>query len=678
MIARHPKSVALVACLLACFQPSSRADCPLEESGHWGGTVTEMIDHNGLLYAAIGRRLDVIDASNPSEPRRVGQLPMPGPIRSLALDGQTAYTISYDTLSVIDVSDPARPMIVGSTEPTEVQFSAPGLVVREGYAYCGRRFSPGIIVFDIADRESPRIVAQFDLPDGTAGIAGIDGSHLYVRRTLGGLLAFDLRAPESPALAGEVLSSEIIRDIDFRGVTPVAAIEDRGLVTIDFSDPLSPTIVGQAGALDDVTRVRANGTRALALGRYFFGEIALYSIANPAAPTELARQAPEGGFARIECGATTLVATENENMCFLANPFPNVLYRSGRYFEGEVLYGEIATDGELLIAPNGDVVKFIRVNDEVPHVIGVYEIPPFTIAGLTSRDVALHVYAAGAYTYLTTMYRGLQILDTSDATQPRLVSTIDEDIFVMQIRDGLAYALADGFSIYDVSDPIAPRLLGRTPLGGNYHQFFAVEGPLACALGYDGLSVLDVSNPSAPTVTGFAPVDDYVFGLALSGQTAFIATNGSDLVAYDLTDATNPVRRYLRGEFHGIPAGGVVARDGVLYVAARRGLWIGDLTDPLEPRLLARQDTLSWTTGVGLLRDHAAVNVAGPGVSFVSLPLPGDIDSDRDVDLADLGLLLSLFGQFVGGGPGNGDFNCDGWVDLGDLTTLLSTFGTTR
>lgn len=667
---------AVVAVALMILVSTSRADCPLEESGHWGGTVTEMIDHNGLLYAAIGRRLDVIDASNPAQPRRVGQLSMAGPIRSLALDGQTAYTISTDTLFVIDVSDPVRPMIVGSTEPTEVQFSAASLVVREGYAYCGRRFSPGIIVFDVSERVFPQIVTQIDVPDETGGIVRTDGSHLYVRRALGGLFAFDLKAPESPALAGEVLSSEIIRDIDFRGITPVAAIEGRGLVTIDFSDPLSPTMVGQSGSLDGFGRVRANGTRALMREGDFSGDIALYSIADPAAPVELARQAPQYSFARIECGASTIVATETDSMSFFANPFPNVLYRAGRYFEGEVLYGEIATDGEHLIAPNGDVVKFIRVNEEVPRVIGVYEIPPFTIAGLTSRDVALHVYAAGGYAYLTTMYRGLQILDISDATQPRLVNATDEDIFVMRIRDGLAYTLANGFSIYDVSDPSAPSLLGTTLLGGNIHQFVDVDGPLACVLGYDGLSVLDVSIPSTPTVTGFAPVNDYVFGLALSGQTAFIATNGSDLVAYDLTNATNPVRRCLGGDFHGIPAGGVVARDGVLYVAARRGLWIGDLTDPFEPRLLARQDSLSFTTGIGLLRDHAAVNVAGPGVSFVLLPLPGDIDGDRDVDLTDLAQVLSLFGQFVGGGPGNGDFNCDGWVDLSDLSTLLSTFGT--
>lgn len=56
---------------------------------------------------------------------------------------------------------------------------------------------------------------------------------------------------------------------------------------------------------------------------------------------------------------------------------------------------------------------------------------------------------------------------------------------------------------------------------------------------------------------------------------------------------------------------------------------------------------------------------------------PGDIDSDGQVGLTDLTILLSNFGTPGGANAGDGDFDGDGDVDLSDLTVLLSVFGTT-
>lgn len=56
---------------------------------------------------------------------------------------------------------------------------------------------------------------------------------------------------------------------------------------------------------------------------------------------------------------------------------------------------------------------------------------------------------------------------------------------------------------------------------------------------------------------------------------------------------------------------------------------------------------------------------------------PGDLDADRDVDIADLAVLLSNFGLTQGATFEDGDFDGDGSVDLGDLSALLSAFGQT-
>jgi hypothetical protein len=54
-------------------------------------------------------------------------------------------------------------------------------------------------------------------------------------------------------------------------------------------------------------------------------------------------------------------------------------------------------------------------------------------------------------------------------------------------------------------------------------------------------------------------------------------------------------------------------------------------------------------------------------------PLPGDVNDDGRVDLAEFGLLKAHFGQ--PGGFGQGDLNRDGRVDLADFGLLKQNFG---
>lgn len=57
-------------------------------------------------------------------------------------------------------------------------------------------------------------------------------------------------------------------------------------------------------------------------------------------------------------------------------------------------------------------------------------------------------------------------------------------------------------------------------------------------------------------------------------------------------------------------------------------------------------------------------------------PCPADLNSDGEISLIDLSLLLSNFGTASGAMLVDGDFDLDGDVDLNDLVTLLSLFAT--
>ena len=93
--------------------------------------------------------------------------------------------------------------------------------------------------------------------------------------------------------------------------------------------------------------------------------------------------------------------------------------------------------------------------------------------------------------------------------------------------------------------------------------------------------------------------------------------------------------------------------------------------------------TLGGTVGPAGCRrgdERRSVHAAGgfwPGAVAEEPPLPGDVDGDGDVDLADLQLLLAAYGTFSGDPAYNADadFDADGDVDLADLQFLLSNYG---
>jgi hypothetical protein len=93
----------------------------------------------------------------------------------------------------------------------------------------------------------------------------------------------------------------------------------------------------------------------------------------------------------------------------------------------------------------------------------------------------------------------------------------------------------------------------------------------------------------------------------------------------------------------------------------------------------------SYCIAIGDLNGDERLDLAGTNywVDTVSVllnqggRLPGDVDDDNDVDLADLAGLLGAYGTCEGDPDydPNADFDADGCVDLSDLLTLLNNYG---
>src|SRR5262249_34566407 len=101
----------------------------------------------------------------------------------------------------------------------------------------------------------------------------------------------------------------------------------------------------------------------------------------------------------------------------------------------------------------------------------------------------------------------------------------------------------NSFYVVDVSNAAAPVMRGATLLSGA-GLLVSVDGTRAAALSAasagDYLDILDITTPTAPRKVGFTLLGPpgTAKGVALVGNTAYVAGNGKRLMIYDITTPT--------------------------------------------------------------------------------------------------------------------------------------------
>jgi hypothetical protein len=240
-----------------------------------------------------------------------------------------------------------------------------------------------------------------------------------------------------------------------------------------------------------------------------------------------------------------------------------------------------------------NVVALDLADPARPRVAGGIDLtPPDTLAMRSPR-----LLLAGGRLYVNDDPMGLHVLDVAEPNRPRRLGGVERGLRFalaaprLYVADGAGVTITDnagsrtfpgGFAVVDLSDPAAPREVGRIDslaLGsrgdGANVDVVAANGRYA----YLGLSILrrnlaveeylavvDVADPARPRVVERRRVRDGVAELLIEGTTLYaLDTSDRDTVTvYDLADPAQPreVRRIR------LPLGG----DGVaLALAVDRG-----------------------------------------------------------------------------------------------------------
>jgi hypothetical protein len=443
-----------------------------------GGAVSAVAVDGELAWLGTGRRLQGADVSDAAQPVLLGQSgALPEAIRALAAtDQHVLAAVGTSGLVVLDVADPSSPRVVAELPTT---WSVNDVTVADGIAYLAEG-AQGLRIVDVTAPEKPKDLGALDTPGETLGVEVDPARKLAFVADWGtGVRVIDVSDPAAPREVGRVDTPGEASDVAVNGSTLCVADRRGGLRVLDVSNPTAPRERGHLDLTGSGERVAATPGRCYVAA--LDGGIAVVDVSNPDAPVAL----PSLDGVTV---ATDVVATQD------------------RVFAADV-------GAQVRPAQDSRVDLWSRM-----HMWGV-EARSQSASGVAG----LHVAQATA--------GGLE--PTGLLVSPSLIEGVAalESAGVMYLADGDAGVIA-----LDVSDPRRPQPLATVETGGMAHDVRIEGDSLLVANGTTGLAIVDISDPRRPRYVKTVKLPGESLGVATLAGNAYVAAGEAGLRVVDLAE----------------------------------------------------------------------------------------------------------------------------------------------
>jgi hypothetical protein len=464
-----------------------------------------------MLYAVTDQGIQIFDLSNPAAPQPSGVYSAARSVRTLALADHYLYVADAQAgLQILDLADPANPILVGSQNELSTTGKAI-LALRTAYVPSVN----GLEIWDLFNPVEPQRLVSFGIPTGAIR-AAVSGDYALVSDGYYHTWLLDVSNPVAPVetarldiVASSMAITGTVGDIDssahaYLGTAKCDPVPEWGcdssLAVVDLSQPVTPTVVQQLAFQGVPKAILLYGQRAF--------------IAGPSSDTSSSSFL---AVYNIRAGLLKAAAT--------SVPFPNIA-------EDLALCGPyicVATWGGLSILDLSGLTSI--------HEIGRYSYtpPPAAPSGISSLAID------GSIAYLTDSLNSLLVVvDLSDPTRPQELARLQMPGFgeAVSFSDGYLYASNGdgGLSIYQTA-----AAAGQVrDVNGRPYSGVTIQDNLQ-ALGVSGLSgafTLDAQSGQALTLR--PQMLDYAFWPPERALTASDALRGQDF-----TILASPVSAYL-------------------------------------------------------------------------------------------------------------------------------------
>ena len=202
---------------LLCFACSKDSASSLEGNPGKSGSITRFAIYQDYMYLLNLNEVQTYDIKQKEHPVLVHQMPTDYGLETITIYDGTVFLGSTTSLYILDISNPAAPVIQSKSERiSDIGFSGcDPVAVKGNYAYstikvieniCGTiSAASALVVYDIHDKSAPVVVGTYDLniPNGL----GYKDNYLFVcDEGSDELLVYDITDPTQLVLTPYAVS----------------------------------------------------------------------------------------------------------------------------------------------------------------------------------------------------------------------------------------------------------------------------------------------------------------------------------------------------------------------------------------------------------------------------------------------------------------------------------------
>lgn len=478
------------------------------------GTAYDLALEGTTLYAAQSwYGLYTIDVSDPSNPTQLGFFPANNQMKGVAVSGTHAYVADFVAgVTILDVSDPSAPVQIASLDN---DYALEDCVVSGTTLFLADWYE-GLITVDVSDPTAPVELAR----EPVWYSRGIDliGTTAYLATGSYGVSVFDVSNVLDPVLLADVPTGGWVDGIGADGTRVLAADTTTGINVVDVTAPGSPVIEGTyttAGLALDVATVDQ-----IAYVAHGNAGLRVLDVSNPAVPTEIGHLSIG---TQVNC-----VATKGSYAYLGGNGSPGLGIVDISQPSSPTLVAELGGLAGNEIAVRGDYAYVAQYNTGVRVIDISSPTNPLLVASLPLSVSTRSITLDGDLAYVSAYGDGLRILDITDPTMPVEVGSWEGgQVWDTVVSDGTAFVASSGkLTVLDVSTPEAPVQLFQDT-AGTFVGLTLTEGRLLCGGATSGLRIFDITDPLAPSLIGYYDTGDYAYEPAFAGNHMIVPDGNS-------------------------------------------------------------------------------------------------------------------------------------------------------
>ena len=556
---------------------------------------------------------DIIDISNPTSPVSVSNFDITGAgdngsiaLNTMFISGKYAYLggspsgLGDGGLVILDISNPAAPVIAKSIFNTSQINGIRSLYLAGDYLYLGRDGSAATTlkfdVYDVASSTQAYKVSSLDMGDNDkdANNIAIYGKYAFVAAQTNGIHILDLNGMKTPLLTVGIINAGSISVAESLGVGQQLTVGTgvnigyNGIMSLGSLNILSTSTSLIAGNLGIASTTPWAGYEMAVGGDAAIGGDLLISAGSisqtPALPKHVSSVLDDSTTYFLNTASDVFIAGKYAYVTSYGDDNLQIYDITDPYFPKLISTftdpgaGAVQMDGARSVFVSG---KYAYVTGEIDDGFEIVDISnpyaPFHAGGRDDTacdtdaggnycmlDGAYDIYVSGKYAYITAnVDDGVSVFDISSTTNVTNISYIkdSDNAATYELNGATKIAVAgryayitgnddDGVEIIDISNHATTTHVGSITDAGSTELLgafdIAVSGKYAYVTGYDddGVEILDISNPAAPSHVAFISTSTYLDGardLILSGNYLWIASQVDDrLTIVDIASSTNP------------------------------------------------------------------------------------------------------------------------------------------